>query len=372
MSERRDTQREAASLAVRLRERIKREGPISFRDWMAAALYDEEGGYYSRPGLARWGRAGDYRTGPEQTPLFAAAFARYFVTLYEELGAPAAFTVFEAGAGAGDFALGVLETLRGDHEHVFRATRYVIDEPGAASRARLRERLTAFSDRVSYLPLKEVVEPLPHGIIFSNELLDAFPVHRVCARGGKLLELCVGLNEGDQFVWAARTAPPELADFLAAEGVTLAEGQHAEINLAAGEWIARAASAVRRGYVVTVDYGAESADLYGDPRRFGGTLRAFRRHRLAADVLDAPGEQDLTTTVNWTQARSAGHAAGLRTKWFGRLDEFLLSAGAFEVLERLTGHAESETERIQLRLGAREMLLPGGMSQSFQVLVQEK
>src|SRR5919202_4738783 len=93
-------------LAERLRERIGREGAMTFRDWMAAALYDERDGYYRRSDLKRWGREGDYRTSPERSPLFAATFALYFAKLYEEIGAPREWTIFESGAGEGHFARG--------------------------------------------------------------------------------------------------------------------------------------------------------------------------------------------------------------------------------------------------------------------------
>lgn len=93
------------SLSDRLRERIRRDGAISFRDWMASALYDSEEGYYRRD-RERWGRAGDYRTSPERSPLFAATFARYFAELHQELGAPSVWTVIEIGAGSGEFAAG--------------------------------------------------------------------------------------------------------------------------------------------------------------------------------------------------------------------------------------------------------------------------
>ena len=124
----RDAESGAEPLIERLRARIRRAGAISFHDWMAAALYDKRGGYYFRRDLKRWGRAGDYRTAPERSPLFAATFAEYFAKLYEELSAPHEWTIFEAGSGAGDFAWGVLQTLRRDHPQVFSATRYVIDE----------------------------------------------------------------------------------------------------------------------------------------------------------------------------------------------------------------------------------------------------
>src|SRR4030095_12837465 len=103
-----DTVPNTATLAVRLRERIKNEGPISFCDWMKAALYDQQDGYYRRSDRTRWGRQGASRTSPERSTLFAPPFARYFASLYEDLGQPASWTIVEAGAGDGHFASGLL------------------------------------------------------------------------------------------------------------------------------------------------------------------------------------------------------------------------------------------------------------------------
>src|ERR1041385_3801454 len=116
------------SLAEQLRARIRRGGPITFHDFMAAALYDHEYGYYRRPQKIKWGREGDYRTSPERTALFAATFAAYFAGLYEQLGAPSAFTIFEAGAGNGKFAFAVLDFLRRSYPAIFAATTYCIEE----------------------------------------------------------------------------------------------------------------------------------------------------------------------------------------------------------------------------------------------------
>ena len=365
---------EQMPLAERLRARIRREGAISFRDWMAAALYDEREGYYCRADRPRWGRdGGDYRTSPERTPLFAATFARHFAKLHHELGSPPRWTILEAGAGAGDFARVALETLERDHPRVFQAARYYLDEASADARLRARENLAAFADRIEFCRNGWHNLTFDAGVIFSNELLDAFPVHRVRRRDGRLRELCVGTDAAGGFCWSEQEpSTPRLAEHFARLGVELAEGQTAEVNLAAGEWIERSAAALRRGYVVTVDYGAEAAELYTSAPRRRGTLRGFREHQFVADVLAHPGEHDLTTTINWTQVRQAGEAAGLETISFERQDEFLLRAGLLDELERLTTELPGEAERLRLRLGAREMILPGGMSGSFQVLVQKK
>ena len=362
-------------LAERLREKIKREGSISFRDWMAAALYDEQDGYYCRGDRMRWGRAGggDYRTSPERSPLFAATFARFFAALYAELNSPPDWTILEAGAGAGDFARVVLETLEGNYPRVFQATRYYVDEISSDARNRARENLAAFKDRVEFCQKNWRGLSIEAGVIFSNELLDAFPVHCVRMRGGQLRELCVATNDAGDFIWSEQEpATPRLEEHFARQGVALAEGHVAEVNLAAEEWIEHAAVILKRGYLVTVDYGAEAEELYQSIQRRDGTLRGFREHKFVADVLADPGEHDLTTTINWTSVKQAGEAANLETISLERQDEFLLRAGLLNQLEQLTARQTNEAERLRLRLGAREMILPGGMSGSFQVSLQKK
>lgn len=362
------------TLAERLRERIRRAGPITFREWMSAALYDEREGYYQRRGAERWGRAGDYRTAPERSTLFAATFARHFTKLFDELGRPSSFHLLEAGGGAGRFAHGVLRTLQRDAPHVYDSTRYIFDEAGAGSRERAAAFLTPFADRVEFRPLSELKRPLAAAVVFSNELLDALPVHRVTMRGGLLRESFVGLDgDGGNFVFQDdEPSTPRLAEHFKRMRVTLEEGQVAEVNLEAGEWLARVAAIVGSGFVISVDYGDEAGGLYGAPHRRAGTLRACRAHELIEDPLRDPGSQDLTTTVNWTQAMSEGEAAGLKTLSLERLDGFLLRAGLVEQLELESAHASGEAEVASLRLDAREMILPGGMASHFQVLIQKK
>jgi SAM-dependent MidA family methyltransferase len=359
------------SLTGRLRARIQREGPITFRDWMQAALYDESDGYYCRPGQVRQGRAGDYRTAPETSPLFAATLASYFSKLFAELGSPPTWTIFEAGAGGGEFAQGVLKTLRDTYPAVFSATNYVIDEISPANRDRVQARLSESAERLTFQSLAEINQPASAGICFSNELIDAFPVHRVIFRDGDLRELFVGLN-GDEFAWVESDPVQPVAEYCSRVGLGLSEGQIAEINLGADEYVSRAARLFDRGFLITVDYGAERSELLESPDRFAGTLRAFRRHQMIRNVLETPGEQDLTTTVDWTQIKEAGHSAGLRAIRFERLDQFLLTEGLTSVLTEMLNHTQDQVEALRLTTGAREMIMPHGLTASFQILVQEK
>ena len=284
---------------------------------MQAALYDRAEGYYRRQRI-RQGRAGDYRTAPETSPLFGAVFAHYFMKSYFDLSAPDEFTIIDVGAGAGDFARAVLTTLQREFPKIFNATRYIIDEISDDARSQALTKLGEFKDRIQFRSLSDIEPPLPHAIIFSNELLDAFPVHRVIGRNGRIRELRVGLNDEDEFTWI-------------------------------------------------------EDELSGDVREYcERTLRAFRRHSFVDDLLARPGEYDLTTTVDWTQIQEAGSRYGFETLRFQRLDEFLLSEGAPDELFSIGNQIRDPVELLNFNAAARELIMPDGMAAAFQVLVQRK
>lgn len=362
---------QTSTLAARLRERILAKGPITFCDWMRAALYDERQGYYCGANSNPWGREGDYRTSPERSSLFASTFARYFAGLYEKLDRPPTWTIVEAGAGDGNFTGGVLKTLREFFPDVFAATRYIIDEINSARRSSLRNRLAQFSDRVEFRRLGE--GEIGPGIIFSNELFDAFPVHLVIIKKGQLREFYVDVGPDGNFVRAlGQPSSQRLSEYFEEFEIDLVEGQTAEVNLGIEDWLRQAAAKIIRGYLITVDYGQDARDLYSPLERMEGTLRGFRRHTIVGDLLADPGQQDLTTTINWTYVKRLGAKLELRTVEFQRQDKFLLSAGLLTQLQLESERAVDEAEQLRLSTAAREMILPHGMAESFQVLVQER
>ncbi len=366
-----ETASETGTLAGQLAERIHREGPITFHDWMKAALYDSTFGYYCRPDLQKWGREGDYRTSPEGSFLFAATFARYFAQLHEEMGKPREWNIVEAGAGNGDFACGLMQTLQNHFPEVFSATRYVIDEASVHSTLLARKRLEPFASRVAFRKLDDT--KLDPGVIFSNELLDAFPVHRVKNEGGKLWELYVDSRQDGKFDWQmGPLSTQRLNSYFSNAGTQLAEGQIADVNLAIEGWLRQVAASLRKGFHIAVDYGAMAEELFDGAQRHDGTLRGFRRHRHVEDILDCPGEQDLTTTVDWSFVSRIGEEFGLHQHDFERQDKFLMAAGLLDQLEQELKVCGNEAERLRLTTAAREMILPDGMASSFQVMVQKR
>src|SRR5439155_11410512 len=139
------------------------------------------------------------------------------------------------------------------------------------------------------------------GIVFSNELLDAFPVHRVIMHQGKLQEFYVTAGADHDFQWIVDApSTPGLADYFEQGSIHLMEGQVAEVNLEIEEWLRKVSSVIQAGYLVTVDYGANTEELYSSAVSYQGTLRSFYNHQIAENILARPGEQDLTTTIDWT------------------------------------------------------------------------
>ena len=310
------------TLSEKLAERIRRDGPVSFRDFMETALYDPEDGYYVRN--AAIGHGGDFVTSPTISPLFARTVARLFAADGENFSGDVVFC--EVGAGNGTF-------LRD-----FRAALTDL-EPAAASRTRVwaiersetgRRAIAAgcLADRIA--PAVGAFEgERVEGWVFSNELYDALPVHRVVGGNGRIDEIVVGMREG-RLAWSARPAPGPLSDYLARFGVTLEPGQIAEINLEAAPLHRSLGRLVARGRLLTFDYGHRAPVLYHPHARRSGTLAVHARGRRGGDPLTEPGDVDLTAHVNWDDLERAGEAEGFVTERRMRQSEFLLSAGLFQ------------------------------------------
>jgi SAM-dependent MidA family methyltransferase len=338
---------------------------------MDAALYDPVNGYYCRADRPRWGREGDYRTAPERSSLFAATFARCFAQCYDDLGRPAQWTIVEAGAGNGRFAYGVLQTLQRSFPEVFAATSYVIDEVSSSSRSSAEERLQPFAERVSFSKLGD--GKVGTGVVFANELLDAFPVHRVTMCDGRLQEFYVALGPNADFQWLLQEpSTARLAAYFDDLGLAPPDGQIAEVNLEIEAWLQQCAGKLSAGFVITVDYGSSAEALYSANANRHGTLRGFRRHQFVDDVLAQPGEHDLTSTVNWSAAKSAAARNGFEVVELTRQDKFLLASGFLDQLEIELQDCDGEAERLRTSTAAREMILPDGMAASFQVLMLKK
>ncbi len=357
---------ENAALKDAIIARIAAESGISFRDFMAMVLYHPALGYYAgrRDPI---GREADYVTSPELSPLFGAMLGRQLREMWERLGSPPVFDVVEAGAGSGVLVRDVLSWARRNAAQLFAAIHYAIVEPHATAMYRQRERL---SDE-GLVPKVSWTSEIPRdvsGCIFSNELLDAMPVHRVAVKDGRLKEIYVTWD-GAHFGEELRKPNPALTAYFKRLKLLPGEGCRAEVNLGALEWVREAAAALTRGFLMTIDYGYEAPELYASWRQ-DGTLLCFYRQNPSADPYSRIGRQDMTAHVDFTSIRRAGEDGGLATLGFVTQSRFLESLGIAEALQPPPEAAGLE-EYAARRRAVTELLDPAGLGR-IRVLVQAK
>jgi SAM-dependent MidA family methyltransferase len=193
----------------------------------------------------------------------------------------------------------------------------------------------------------------------------------VVAEGSSLREISVALDGGRLIEQTGELSTPALADYFREQGITLREGQQAEANLAACEWVQTAGNALGRGFILTVDYGHEASELYNE-RHMRGTLLAYDRHRAGEDWFRAPGEQDLTAHVNFTALDVWGRRAGLARTGLVSQSHFLLALGRGNDFADLYDEGQNEADAARARLLLKNLIHPEGMGETFQVFVQHK
>lgn len=365
---------------------------MRFDRFMALALYCPGSGYYEQK-PDNPGPRGDYFTSVHVGPLFAELLAFQLADWLAVLARrcpDAPLQCIEAAAHDGRLARQILEWFAQHRPELSRRLRYVILEPSERRRAWQRRTLEAWIEQVDWPgapadlsdPDAPAWLPLPEhsvvGVVFSNELLDAFPVRRLCwdARTRQWSEWGVAWEQ-NRFV---QVRMPERAEdarerhqLLAAHGLepppellaVLPDGFTLDISPGALAWWRRAARSLRLGWLMTIDYGFTAEECF-HPRRATGTLRAYHRHRLVSDPLLRPGEQDLTAHVVFTALQRAGEAAGLRTVLWQRQESFLIG-----IAERWAARAGGQLPWEPARLRQFHTLIhPEHLGRAFQVFVQ--
>jgi SAM-dependent MidA family methyltransferase len=359
---------EPTPLALLLAERIRSQGPIAFAEYMEACLYHPLHGYYTKPEQQP---RRDYFTSVDASPLFGRLLARQFHEMWQLLGRPNSFWLVEAGAGTGHLAKQILDCAARSWPDFYTALRFIAVERSALRRALQPQILDAHIQSGNFASQKELPAEILCGCIFSNELIDAMPVHRVIRDGNDLREIYVGLTKNGLCDQLKALSSNALKDYLSSQRISLQEEQQAEVNLAACRWIVEAGEKLKRGFVVTIDYGHEASELY-DERHMRGTLLAYERHRATENIYRAPGEQDLTAHVNFGALDIHGQKSGLARTGFTSQCNFLMALARYGDFADLQSDQLSEAEQSQRRLLFKTLINPEGMGETFQILIQHK
>jgi SAM-dependent MidA family methyltransferase len=293
--------------------------------------------------------------------IFGELLAKQFAEMWAVMGSQAHFDLVEGGASDGRLSRDILDAAHRNHPAFYSAIRLSLVERSAAARDAQLETLGPYAHLLTYSA--GAIPDDIQGVIVANELLDALPTHVVAMTGSGLREVFVDvggeLDGISHFVERFQdVSTPRITEYLSRAGAVMREGARAEVNLAAEDWIKAAAASLRKGFMVIIDYGHDEAELYGGSHATG-TLTSFKQHSQPGDLLQTPGNCDLTAHVDLTAVTRAAHSAGLDV--LGRLDQTYFMLGL--------SVGDLDNMPLHRRLAMKTLLLPGGLGSTHKVLI---
>ncbi|MFV8328094.1 class I SAM-dependent methyltransferase [Flavobacterium sp. ZS1P14] len=348
------------SLSEIIIRRIEKEGPLSFRDFMEMALYYPELGYYNST-QNKIGADGDFYTSANLTAAFGAMIGRQIEEMWQNLKKKP-FKIVEYGAGTGLLCHDILDYLKNNNS-LYKKVSYCIIEKSARMREIQKKHL---NEKVTwYNSIQDI--PEINGCILSNELIDNFSVYQVIMEE-QLKEVFVDYKEG--FIELLQPAKKELLDYLTALNIQLPAGFRTEINLEAVSWIKEIAQSLQKGYVLTIDYGSLSPELYNS-RRSCGTLLCYYKHQKNDNPYQFVGQQDITTHINFSALSYWGSQFGMDCCGIVDQAQFLLALGIKEYQNSaLSANPDNLVLAMQESMINYRLLIDMGMK--FKVLIQQK
>ena len=368
---------------------------VTFATFMEWALYEPELGYYIAQ-RQKIGAGGDFVTSPHLGADFGELLAEQFLDLWTSLERPSVFQVVEMGAGQGLIAADVLGYLcdrstlishpssNPDYTAFWNALEYIIIEKASVLIAEQQHKLKPFAadHKITWKTWEDISNQSITGCFFSNELVDAFPVHRIEIQTGRVQEVFVTVAahpmsatpvlDPIQFTEVvAEPSTPALQQYLESLNLDLAsypDGYRSEINLAALDWLATVSQKLSHGYVLTIDYGYTAAQYYS-PQRHQGTLQCYYQQAHHEDPYWAVGQQDITAHVNFTALQQQGKQLGLQNISYVQQGLFLMALGLGDRLNLNAASAVNFMDILRRREALHALINPLGLG-GFGVLLQ--
>ncbi len=342
---------------------IKEKERITFSEFMEAALYTPGVGYYTGENKP-WGAGGDYVTSLDVSSEYGRAIAKQILQMSSNLPDQRPFHIIEAGGGRGLLIKWVMDAvihLSGDD-----AERFVFS---MIERGSSNEGLPGLHVFATLDEFKERFGEVG-GVIFSNELLDAIPFERVRWSGGEPRQVMVELDSDGELKESLREeSSHEITEFFSDMGVSPSEETQAEVSLGALQWLEEASNILEKGYIITVDYGKSSKELYSNSV---GTYMCHHKHTRNEEPYINIGEQDITAHLDFSALKKKGISCGLTTLGYTTQSAFLLGSGILDGAEVASTADDMTAESIAHNRGIRDLVLPGGVGDTMKVLIQSK
>lgn len=337
-------------------------------------LYHPQYGYYSSKSL-QIGSQGDFFTSVSLGSDFGELLAVQFHQMWQILDCPQPFTLLEMGAGTGELARDILTYLQREYPEFYRAINYIIMEISPQLQNRQKAVLAEQLEMITWTDWDKVADHSLIGCCFSNELIDAFPVHQVIIDKGQLQEVYITWKENQLTEVYHQLSCQELQNYFSLCNVDFPssiypEAYRTEVNLEALRWLKTLANKLKTGYILTIDYGYD-AQRYYHPQRAQGTLQCYYQHHRHNNPYIQIGEQDITSQVNFTALERQGELLGLDNLGFTKQALFLMALGLGDRLQILRDTSLPLQEILQRRDALHQLINPSGLG-NFGVLLQAK
>ncbi|ASV69016.1 MULTISPECIES: SAM-dependent methyltransferase [Cytobacillus] len=336
---------------------------LTYADFIQLALYHPDFGYYMKDDK-KIGVDGDFYTSPTMTPMYATIIAKWFIEQVRVNQLPAA--VLEIGAGDGSFAQVFINQWE---EMTDESLVYILVDESPHHRRLQKDKLSKHhSVELHFLQSLDECHTFS-GLVFSNELLDALPVHLVEKKDDCLYEIMITSNQNGLTEVYIPIENQEIISYIEQMSISLYNGQRMEIPLFMDGISASISEVLEKGLVLTADYGYTDDDWL-IPTRKDGSLRGYRKHQLIPNILTHAGEMDITHDVHWDSWIRFGEKYGLTFMQKWRQDEFLIASG---ILDELSNHSgDLFSNEAKKNRDIRTLLMDSGISQSFQLVLQKK
>ena len=337
------------------------QGWMSFDRFMDFALYDPELGYYTGA-LRKFGEKGDFVTASEISNFFAKTLCIQFKEIFQSVSR----SIIEIGAGSGQFALQVIQSLSSDHENI---NHYFILEISPSLRKQQYELLT--KNLPSHLFSKiQWIDEIPkeyEGIIFCNEFLDALPVELIKKDSGMYYQKGIGI-ENDLLVWKEKPID-DISYYEEIDLKNLPDDYVAEYPLYIKNWLKKISQSLNKGIVFIIDYGFNQREYFHE-QRSQGTLMCHFKHYAHDNPLIQVGIQDITTHVNFSYVAREASKLGLNITGFISQANFLINCGILNLLETI--NLEDRALYMKSVSEVQKLLSPSEMGDLFKVMTLEK
>ncbi|GFE71079.1 class I SAM-dependent methyltransferase [Chroococcus sp. FPU101] len=346
---------------------------ITFADYMNTVLYHPEYGYYTSKSI-KIGNQGDFFTSSSLGADFGELLAIQFLEMWEILDKSSEFTLIEMGAGTGVLASDILNYIKNNYYDFYQTLNYLIIETSSELIKQQQEQLAEHHSKISWKSWEDIENNSIVGCFFSNELVDAFPVHQVIVDTKELKEIYVTLIDSENFQEKIDSlSTPELEKYFKLIDIDLLNkdypnGYRTEVNLKALSWLETISQKLKQGYLLTIDYGYPARKYY-NPQRYQGTLKCYYQHRHHDNPYINIGQQDITAHVDFTALEKHGKLCGLEKLGFTQQGLFLMALGLGDRLSSLSSGQYNLQTILSRRDALHQLLDPTGLG-GFGVLVQ--